>query len=521
VNVRADRFVEYGTAEGRWVLLATVLGSGVAMLDATVVNVALPVLGTDLGADLGDLQWVLNGYMLALASLLLLGGSLGDRYGRRRVFVVGVGWFAVASALCGLAPTVEILVAARVLQGMGAALLTPGSLAILQTSFASRDRARAIGAWSGLGGIAAAVGPFLGGYLVEAVSWRAVFLLNLPLAAAVAYVALRHVPESRDPGAPSQLDLAGAVTTALGLAAVAFALIGAGEGGLSTSEALVGAGGVVALAAFVVIERRSGHPMLPPGIFASRQFTAANAVTLAMYAAIGAVFFLLVVQLQTGLGYSPIAAGAAALPVTLLLLALSARAGELAQRIGPRLPMTLGPLVAAGGLLLLTRVVPGASYVTGVLPGVVVFGLGLALTVAPLTATVLAAAPGEHAGVASGVNNAVARVAGLLAVAALPPLVGLSGADYTDAQAFTAGFRDAMLITAGLAATAGVIAWATIRRELDATHLDATDLDATDLETADTGESADLEAVRRPVIEGLHCTIEAPPLRDAGASQRP
>jgi len=461
----AERQVRMSEPAGRWVLLATVLGSSLAMLDATVVNVALRKIGTDLNSDLAGLQWTLNGYTLTLASFILLGGSLGDRLGRRRIFVIGTVWFALASALCGLAPNIEFLVVGRALQGVGGALLTPGSLAIISASFVPADRSRAIGAWSGLGGIAGAIGPFVGGWLIAVGSWRLVFLVNLPLAALVVVVALRHVPESYDPTATHRLDLSGAALAALGLAGLTYASIAAGEHGASAATLLTGALGLLALAAFVVVERRSTHPLIPPGLFAARQFTAANVVTFAVYAALGAVFFLLVLDLQVVGGFSPIVAGSSLLPVTAIMLLLSARSGALAQRIGPRLQMTVGPLVAAAGLLLALRVGPGASYLTDVVPAVLLFGLGLAILVAPLTAAVLAAAPAEHAGVASGVNNAVARAGSLLAVALLPPLAGLSGADYESATAFASGYHTATLIAAGLLVAGGLISAVTISND--------------------------------------------------------
>jgi EmrB/QacA subfamily drug resistance transporter len=454
----AERQIRWGEPAARWVVLATVLGSGLAMLDATVVNVALGRIGEDFDADLGGLQWTLNGYTLTLAAFILLGGSLSDRLGRRRMFLVGTVWFALASALCGLAPNVAVLVTARALQGVGGALLTPGSLAILSASFAPRDRSRAIGAWSGLGGIAGAVGPFVGGWLIDAWSWRLVFLVNLPLAAVVVAVTLRHVPESRDPTAGGHLDAAGTVLGALGLAGITYASISAGEQGLSATVVATGVIGLLALIGFVGVERWSPAPLVPPALFRSRQFTATNLVTFTVYAALGSVFFLLVLQLQVVAGFSPLVAGSALLPVTAIMLLLSARSGALAQRIGPRLQMSVGPLVAALGLLLVLRVGPGASYWTDVLPAVVVFGLGLAIMVAPLTSAVLAAAPAEHAGVASGVNNAVARAAGLLAVALLPALAGLSGEDYRSATAFSSGFRTAILISVGLLVAGGLLA---------------------------------------------------------------
>ena len=447
---------------GRWLLAVAVLGSGLTFLDGTVVNVALPEIGRDLDAGTSSLQWILNGYLLTLASLILLGGSLGDRYGRRRVFVLGIWLFTASSLLCALAPTAEWLVFARMVQGVGGALLTPGSLALIEASFRPGDRSRAIGAWSGLGGVAAALGPLLGGYLVSAVSWRAIFLINLPIGIFVAWAARSHVPESRDPRASGPLDLRGAVLTAVGLAGTTYALIEAPEQGATAAVLACGAAGVLALAAFFWEERRSPNPMLPLEIFRSRQFSAANAVTFVVYAALGGFFFLLVAFLQISLGYSPIAAGSASLPVTGLMLLFSARAGALAERIGPRIPLTLGPLIVAAGLLLLTGISPGDAYVTAVLPPILVFGAGLTLVVAPVTATVLAAADSRHSGIASGVNNAVARVAGLLAVAVLPAVAGLTGDSFYDPEAMEDGFQMAMVVCAALSAGGGVLAWLTI-----------------------------------------------------------
>jgi EmrB/QacA subfamily drug resistance transporter len=455
--------VRLGTAAGRWVVLATVLASGMAMLDASAVNVALPAVGRDLGSGLAGLQWTLSGYTLALASLILLGGALGDRYGRRRVFLIGVVWFAVASLGCGLAQTTGQLVAARVLQGIGGALLAPGSLAIIQSSFPHADRPRAIGAWSAFGGVAGLVGPFLGGFLVDAASWRWVFLINAPLAVVVVLVGLRHVPESRDPERTGRFDALGAAWGALALAGVTYALIAAGDGPGRPQVWGSAAVGVLAGVAFVVRERRATEPMLPTEVFADREFTGANLSTFLIYGALGGWSFFLVVQLQNVLGYSATAAGAATIPSIVVLSLLSSRTGALAQRTGARLPMTVGPLVAAAGVLLLSRVEAGSSYWVDVLPGSLVSGLGLALLVAPLTATVLEAAPDHLAGVASGVNNAVARAANLLAVAALPVAVGLSGDDYADPGAFSAGFSTAMVVCAALLAVGGVVAWCTIR----------------------------------------------------------
>ena len=451
--------VTFHSAAGRATIAATTLGSGMVLLDGTVVNVALRVLGRDLGASLAQLQWISNGYLLALASLILLGGSLGDRYGRRRVFEGGVALFALASLLCGLAPTPEALIGARVLQGVGGALLTPGSLAILQAVFAPADRGRAIGAWSGLGSIAAAVGPFLGGALVDHVSWRWIFWVNLPLAVATIVVSRHAVPETRDPAAHARFDVLGAVLAVAALGATTYALIESARPGAWMAALLGGA----AFAAFLVVERRSDHPMMPPSLFASRQFSAANAMTLLVYAALGAILFFLVLQLQTVTGWSALVAGASTLPITVCMLLLAARGGAWAQRIGPRLPMTAGPLVMAAGTLLLVGVGAEASYWLDVLPGLTLFGLGLALMVAPLTATVLAAAPERRAGVASGVNNAVARAGSLLAVAALPMAVGLSGREYADPAAFDAGYRVAMVACALLLVFGGLVSLATIR----------------------------------------------------------
>ncbi len=461
-----DEGIAYESGPGRWVLAIAVLGSGMAFLDGTVVNVALPKIGDDLGASTASLQWVLNGYLLTLASLILLGGSLGDRYGRRFIFVIGVGVFSAASALCAAAPSAEALVGARMLQGIGGALLTPGSLAMIEASFKPGDRARAIGAWSGLGGVAAAIGPLLGGYLVGSVTWRAIFLINIPIGVFVALAATRHVPETRDPDASDKLDFPGAALAALGLAGTTYALIEGPEKAGSAIVPLAAIAGVLALIAFVVVERRSRNPMLPIDIFSSRQFSAANLVTFVVYAALGGVFFILVAFLQISMGYTPIEAGAATLPVTGFMLVFSARSGALAQRIGARIPLTVGPLVIAAGLLLMSRVSPGDSYLTAVLPAVVVFAIGLTLVVAPVTATVLAAADARHAGIASGINNAVARVGGLLAVAVLPLVAGITGDAFYDKSSMTHGFQVAMLAGAALAAAGGILAWLTISSEV-------------------------------------------------------
>jgi len=488
--------LRHDEARGRWVLLATVLGSGMAFLDGTVVNVALPAIGESLDTDIAGLQWTVNAYTLTLASFILLGGSAGDRFGRRRMFMLGVAGFAVASALCGLAPNIETLVAARALQGVAGALLTPGSLAILQASFREEDRGRVIGAWSGLGGVAAAVGPFLGGWLVEAVSWRLVFLINLPLAAIVLLVTVRHVPESRDTTSVPGFDVTGSALTVLALVGVSYGLVSWGElGAADPATWLPLLLGVAAGVSFVFVERRSPHPMLPLDIFASRLFTSVNIVTFLVYAALSGIFFMLVLVLQVGAGFRPMLAGAALMPVTIVMLLLSERAGLLSQRIGPRIPMTVGPLISAAGTLLMLRVDAGASYVLDVLPAVTLFGLGLAATVAPLTTTVLAAAPVEHAGAASGVNNAVARTAGLLVVAALPALVGLGAEAYDQPAAMLDAFHGAVLVCAGLLVVGALLSAVLVRPD--------------DLRPEpDTAERPQPEALCR-----RHCAVNAPPLQ--------
>lgn len=445
------------STQGRWLLTATVLGSSLAFLDGSIVNIALPAIQRDLGSGVAGLQWTINAYTLTLAALILVGGSLGDRLGRRRVFVTGVVWFAGASLLCAVSPTIETLIAARAFQGVGAALLTPGSLALISASMDEEDRGAAIGVWSGLAGVTTAVGPLLGGWLVETVSWRAVFYLNLPLAAAVVWISLHHVPESKDDGVEGRIDYAGAFLTAAGLAALTY--------GLVDSQVVPALAGVVLLVAFVLQQRHSPHALVPLKLFANRTFTAANLTTFAVYGALSGAMLLLVLELQYVSGYSPLQSGVATLPITIMMLLFSARAGRLGQRIGPRLPMTIGPMIAALGLLLLTPIGRHAPYVTSVLPGVLVFGVGLVFLVAPLTTAVLGAAPQEQSGIASGINNAVARTASLLSVAALPPIAGISGADFADPAVFSPGFRVGTLICAGLLVAAGVVSASLIRNK--------------------------------------------------------
>lgn len=457
----ADSGVRMASATGRWVLLATVLGSGMAMLDGTVVNLALVRMGEDMDVTFAGLQWVVNGYTLSLASLILIGGALGDRFGRKRLFLVGTAWFTAASVLCAVAPNVQVLIAARVLQGIGGALLTPGSLAIIQASFDPLDRAKAIGAWSGLGGVASGIGPFVGGWLVDVAGWRSVFLINVPIGAVVLAIASRHVPETRDEentGGP--LDIPGAVAGALALAATSY--------GLTEQRWALVAAGLAMAVAFVVFEMRSHAPMLPMTVFRSRQFSGTNFVTFLLYGSLAISLFLLGLVLQSSLGYSPLRAGAATTPITLLMLVLSAHSGAFAQRIGPRLPMTVGPLVCALGMAMLTRVAAGQSYLTAVLPGILVFGLGLTITVAPLTTTALGAVESHLAGVASGVNNAVARTGQLVAIAALPVLAGFTPGGNLGGEDLVDGFHRVLWIAAGVTMVSAGVAWATVRNPVRA-----------------------------------------------------
>jgi EmrB/QacA subfamily drug resistance transporter len=455
--------VRLATLEGKGVVLAAVLGSGMAFLDGTAVNVALPALQRELGAGLAGLQWTVDAYLLTLSAFLLLGGSLGDLFGQRRIFVVGVVWFALASAACGFMSSTLWLTLARAVQGIGAAVLVPGSLALLRTSISEEDQGAAIGVWAGLSGVTTAIGPLLGGWLVQSVSWRAIFFLNLPLGAAAIWTALRFLPPT--PGREGvRLDVAGATAAAVGIGGVTFALIEGPARGWSWPALLAAGLGVAALLAFIPLERRP-LAMLPLSLFRSRTFTAANLTTLTVYAGLGCAMFLLAITLQQAAGYSPLAAGAALLPVTVLLLVLSPSAGRLSQRFGARLPLSIGPVVVGLGLLLFLRVQANGSYLSDVLPGAMVFALGLALTVAPLTGAVLSAVDASYAGIASGVNNTVARLAGLLGVAALPWAAGLAGLGTSlGPEALVTGFHRAMVLCAGLAVAGGAVAAWGIRR---------------------------------------------------------
>jgi len=407
----------------RLTLIACILGSAIVFVDQTVVNVALPALREDLGGSLADQQWVVEAYLLLLASLILLGGSLGDLYGRRRIFAIGVAGFGGASLACAVAPSIEVLIGARALQGAFGALLVPSSLAIITTVYGPGERAAAIGSWTAGTSAAIAVGPPLGGLLVDAISWRVIFAMNLPLVVVCLWLIARAVPEC--PGdREHRIDIPGAVLCVLGLAGPTYALIQQPLVGWSDPSVWVALlGGLGALGAFVAYERRAPDPMLPPSIFRSRNFAVGNVVTLTAYAGLGAASFFIAIFLQQVAGYSAFEAGAGLLPITLLLIGLSRRFGALATRVGPRLLMTAGPVVGGTGMLAFTRVDAGGDYVADVLPATLLFGLGLAMTVAPLTAAVLQAADRRHAGIASGVNNAIARVAGLLAIAAVGAVV--------------------------------------------------------------------------------------------------
>jgi EmrB/QacA subfamily drug resistance transporter len=418
----------------RLTLIACILGSAIVFVDQTVVNVALPALRADLDASLAGQQWVVEAYLLLLASLVLVGGSLGDLYGRRLVFAIGTAGFGVASLACAVAPSVEVLIAARALQGAAGALLVPSSLAIITAVFGPDERPAAIGSWTAGTSAAIAVGPPLGGLLVDLISWRMIFAMNVPLVVACLWLILRYVPEC--PGDRShRIDVPGAALCVLGLAGPVYALIQQPE--LGWSDPSVWAplvGGLGACAAFIAYERRSPDPMLPLGVFRSRNFAVGNAVTFVVYAGLSAATFFIALFLQQIASYSAFEAGLALLPITLLLVTLARRFGALSTRIGPRLPMTVGPLFCGAGMLAFALLDERADYVSGVLPASLLFGLGLAITVAPLTATVLQAADRRHAGIASGVNNAIARIAGLLAIAAIGAVVSASFSSGVDSR---------------------------------------------------------------------------------------
>ncbi|MEV0164610.1 MFS transporter [Nonomuraea fuscirosea] len=457
--------VRLDTPAGRWVLVVTAVGSGLVLLEATVVNVALPALGRSLDASMAGLQWTVNAFTLTLSALILLGGGLGDRFGRRRVYLVGVVWFAVASLLCGVAPSLEWLIAGRALQGIGGALVVPGSLALIQSSFHPDDRARAIGWWSGMSGMAGAAGPLLGGALVDAAGWQWVFLINVPVAVSLALLLVAHVPESRHGKLSGRFDVAGAALAALGLGAMTYALIQAPyDPGAATVAASLG---LMAMLVFVWTERHSRTPMLPLGLFASRPFSVANLASFFLYGGLAGLFFLLPIQLQVTSGYSTLATGLALLPLTVLTLVLSAWGGALTTRTGPRVPLAAGALICGLALLLATRIGSDASYPVDVLPVVALVGIGIPLITPPITATALSAVPDARAGTASAVSNGVARAAGLIVVAALPLLVGLPQDAANNPAALDRGFDVGMLICGALFILGGLIVWFGVPRPAD------------------------------------------------------
>jgi EmrB/QacA subfamily drug resistance transporter len=494
-------------SQKQWVLAATILGSSLAFIDGTVVNVALPALQTSLNATAAEVQWVVEAYSLLLAALLLVGGSLGDQYGRRRVFALGVSIFAVTSGLCGLAPEIRFLIAARAAQGIGAALLIPGSLAIISASFEKEERGRAIGTWSGFSAITSALGPVAGGWLVQHISWRAAFFINVPLALIVLAIAFARVPESRDPSASKRVDVAGALLATAGLGGLVYGLINSGALGLWHQRALIPITcGLASLALFGVVEARTRNPMLPTALFLSRNFTGANLLTLFLYTALGGTLFFFPLNLIQAQDYTPTQAGAAMLPWILLMFLLSRWSGGLVRRYGSKLPLVVGPLIAAAGYGLFLLPGVGGSYWTTFFPAVIVLGFGMAITVAPLTTTVMNSIPEHLAGVASGINNAVSRTAGLLSIAvlgllmyhgfnaaldrnlsrlSLPPelrsmideqrpklgAVEVPPSEDPDraiqlviAESFVSGFRLVTLGSAGLALVSSLCAWLIIER---------------------------------------------------------
>jgi EmrB/QacA subfamily drug resistance transporter len=459
------------SAAGRWVVAGSVLGSGAVFLESSVVNVALPAIARDFHVGVVGLQWVINGYLLTLSALMLLGGALGDRFGRPRVFAIGCVAFAFASGGCALAPGLVWLVALRVVQGAAGALLVPNSLAMLDTAFEGEERGAAIGQWAAWSAVSTAAGPFAGGWLVDALSWRWVFSAVILFALAAALIVVRHIARGEVPagdgrGARARIDYLGAALGTLALAGIVGALMAGPAIGFRDWRVLAaGAGGIVCVVAFILAERRAQTPILPLAIFRSQQFSGVNATTFLIYAALSGLFFLLMPQLQGNLGYSALRAGAALTPANVIMLVISPIAGRASARVGPRALMTVGALIAAAGMMLFVRVQPGASYVKTILPAIVIFGIGLSILVAPLTSAVLSAVQESETGIASGINNAVARLAGLIATAALPLAAGIGGSAKLEGPEFAAGYARAMLISAGLCAAGALVAFATVRGE--------------------------------------------------------
>lgn len=494
---------------GIWILAATIAGSSMAFIDGTVVNVALPALQTHLNATATDVQWVVESYALFLSALLLVGGSLGDRYGRRRIYAMGIVLFAAASAWCGLSPNVNSLILARALQGIGGALLVPGSLAIISTSFSEEERGRAIGTWSGFSAITAAIGPVIGGWLIEHVSWRAAFFINLPIAALVLVLLYRHVPESRNEHGQVGLDWLGAFLATTGLGSLVYGLIESSNLGFQHLRVLFSLiAGVLILVTFVIVETRVSNPMLPLKLFRSRNFSGANLLTLFLYAALGGALFFLPLNLIQVQGYSATAAGATFLPFTLIMFSLSRWSGGLVDRYGARIPLIVGPIIAGIGFFLFTLPSVSSNFWTSFFPATVVLGFGMTITVAPLTTTVMSSVIEERAGIASGINNAVSRTASLLAVAGFGVvmlhtfgkeldqdlmqidvsadvmqsleeqkvrLAGINIPESLNAQtqttirhsvqaSFVAAFRLVMMIASGLALASAAITWVMIRK---------------------------------------------------------
>ena len=454
--IRAARGATCTVRQQRWVLAATILASTIAYVDESVVNVALPAIGRDLSASPAALQWVINAYTLCLAAFLLVGGAAGDRLGRRRVFIAGVALFGAASLACGLSREIAPLIAARAVQGAGAALLIPCSLALIGAAFPDNERGRAIGTWAGFSAIAAATGPLLGGWIVDHLAWQTIFFINPVLCLAALWIAWRYLPESIDPDAPPGIDWLGALLAFAGLAGMAFGLIALPETGWrDTTTAATLAGGIVVLAIFVWHEGRSPAPMMPLGLFRSATFSGVNALTLLLYGALGGAFFLLPFALISVHGYSATMAGAVFLPFTAIMAGLSRWSGGLLDRVGARLPLVAGPVLVAVGFVLFALAGPETSYAMAFLLPVSIVGLGMAVTVTPLTTTVIAAVPGHQTGVASGINNAVSSVAILFAIAAFGALA-LHGS-------LAEGIRLAMLVAAGLALAGAACAALTIR----------------------------------------------------------